>query len=71
MVQLVLNNETIIGATRKKKTHSSGEYEVKHSAGNVVGLTCVDFVIIPPRGKINVLYEGTRKSEGFIQFKKL
>jgi hypothetical protein len=71
MVQIMLNDEAIIGATRKKKTPEFGEYEVKHSSGSVVGLTCVDFVIIPPRGKISVLYDGSRKSEGFIWLKKI
>lgn len=71
MVQILLNDEAIIGATRKKRTPEFGEYEVKHASGSVVGLTCVDFVIVPPRGKISVLYEGSRKSEGFIWFKKI
>ena len=43
----------------------------QHPAGNVTGLTLIDFLALPPRARIAVTYNGEEGGEGFLSMKKL
>mmetsp|Transcript_16993 Transcript_16993/g.29247 ORF Transcript_16993/g.29247 Transcript_16993/m.29247 type:complete len:676 (-) Transcript_16993:629-2656(-) len=43
----------------------------KHSAGNVTGWTFIEFVALPARARITVLYDGDPGAQGFLSVRKL
>jgi hypothetical protein len=43
----------------------------KHSAGNVTGLTLLDFVALPARARLSLSYSGEAHGEGFFNVRKL
>ena len=43
----------------------------KHSAGNVTGLTHLDFLALPARGRIALVFAGDAYGEGFLSLRKL
>ena len=43
----------------------------KHSAGNVTGLTHTDYIALPARGRLAIVYSGESYGEGFICLRKL
>ena len=53
--------------------HSSGRLKNvgRHSAGNIAGLSLVDFLALPARARISVSYSGEAGAEGFIGLRKL
>lgn len=53
--------------------HSSGRLTSvgRHPAGNVTGLTLIDFLALPPKARIAITYNGEDGGEGFISLKKL
>lgn len=53
--------------------HSSGRLTSvgRHPAGNVTGLTLIDFLALPPKARIAITYNGEEGGEGFISLKKL
>lgn len=40
-------------------------------AGNVTGLTLIDFLALPAKAKLSVVYSGDSAAEGFISLRKL
>lgn len=69
LVRLLVNSEPAIvvaGSTPGRTTPPT-----QHSAGNVAGLTCVDFLSLPANAKISVMYQGEEKGEGFLTIRKL
>jgi hypothetical protein len=42
-----------------------------HPAGNITGLTCIDFLSLPPKARLAITYEGEERAEGFLSLKKL
>lgn len=42
----------------------------KHSAGNVTGLTLLDFVALPARARLSLTFQGEH-GEGFFSLRKL
>ncbi len=43
----------------------------KHSAGNVTGLTLMDFVALPARARISLTFSCETHGEGFFALRKL
>lgn len=43
----------------------------KHSAGNVTGLTLLDFVALPARARLSLTFSGEGHGEGFFSLRKL
>ena len=43
----------------------------KHSAGNVTGLTMLDFIALPARARISLTFQGEGSGEGFFSLRKL
>ena len=43
----------------------------KHSAGNVTGMTHIDFIALPARARLAIVYAGDSYGEGFICIRKL
>ena len=75
-IQLLVNGEPVMAAVNSASYvlhHSSGRLTSvgRHPAGNVTGLTLVDFLALPPKARIAVTYNGESGGEGFISLKKL
>ena len=53
--------------------HSSGKLkDIKHSFGNITGLTLVDFINLPNKARIGITYAGESVDVlGFLGLKKL
>lgn len=43
----------------------------KHPNGNIVGATINDFIVLPQRAKITIVYEGEVGAEGFLGFRRM
>lgn len=43
----------------------------KHPAGNVTGVTAIEFIALPARSRISIIYLGESFGEGFICLRKL
>ena len=85
----MVNGETILSAVNSASYvihHSSGKLtnasNGKHSAGNLTGLTLIDFIALPARARITISYSGTsgtstkmdlhqKCAEGFLGLRKL
>jgi hypothetical protein len=75
-IRLLVNGEPVLAAVNSASYvlhHSSGRLAsaTNHPAGNVTGLTLIDFLALPAKAKIAVIYDGETGAEGFISLKKL
>ena len=83
-VQVIVNGETILTAVNSASYaihHSSGKLTNagKHTAGNLTGLTLIDFIALPARARIQISYSGPNSkqdlqhkgAEGFLGLRKL
>ena len=75
-VQLLVNGEPVLSAVNSSSYavhHSSGRLAAvgPHSAGNVTGLTLVDFLALPPKAKVGITYQGEEGGEGFLGLRKM
>ena len=43
----------------------------RHSAGNVTGWTLTDFIALPTRANVMLLYDGEANAQGFLGLRKL
>ena len=43
----------------------------KHSAGNITGLTLLDFIALPARARISLTFSSESIGEGFLNLRKL
>lgn len=57
--------------TKDKLDGSKVKQKTKHTAGNITGLTLVEFVALPARARVAISYEGETKGEGFFSLRKL
>jgi len=69
VVQLLVNGEPIFTAGGPKDQGS--RQLLRHSAGNVGGLTGVDYVALPARARVSFLFTGDAGGEGFMSLRKL
>lgn len=75
-IQLLVNGEPVLAAVNSASYvlhHSSGRLTSvgRHPAGNVTGLTLIDFLALPPKARIAITYNGEDGGEGFLSLKKL
>ncbi|KAL0241566.1 hypothetical protein GEMRC1_006801 [Eukaryota sp. GEM-RC1] len=75
-VQLLVNGEPVLSAINSSSYvlhHSSGRLASagQHSVGNVTGLTCIDFLVLPARARLAISYQGEEGAEGFLGLRKL
>lgn len=76
-VQVLVNGEPILAAVNSASyvIHQTSGGKMKntglHQAGNVTGLTLIDFVCLPSKARISVSYNGDETGEGFMGIKKL
>lgn len=47
------------------------ERRLQHSAGNVTGLTAIDFIALPARARVSISFDGEKPAEGFFCLRKL
>lgn len=72
IVEVLLNDSPILASrVGKDKDKISGPFEALHASGNVTGLTCLEYVILPPKAKLSVAIKGNVTYEGFFLIKKL
>lgn len=66
--KVYINGEVVLQTkNRGEQLHS----KTQHSAGNVTGLTLIDFIALPARARIAISYEGEQPAEGFLTMRKL
>jgi hypothetical protein len=75
-VQVLVNGEPVLSAINSSSYvthHSSGRLTAtsNHPAGNVTGLTCIDFLALPAKARIAITYAGDDRGEGFLSLKRL
>ena len=75
-VQLLVNGEPVVSAVNSASYavhHSSGRLSAvgPHPAGNITGLTLIDFLALPPKARVSVTYQGEEGGEGFIGLRKM
>lgn len=75
-VQLLVNGEPVLSAVNSSTYvvhHSSGRLAstALHSAGNVTGLSLIDFLSLPSNAKIALTFKGEESGTGFLCLKKL
>ena len=63
---MYLNGEVILSTKERSR-----EPKHIHSAGNVTGMTLVDFVALPARARLSVSFDGDKPAEGFLNLRKL
>lgn len=74
-VQLLVNGEPVLSAVNSATYavhHSSGRLAAvgPHPAGNVTGLTLIDYIALPPKARVAVSYQG-EEGEGFMGLRKM
>ena len=74
-VQLLVNDEPVLAAVNTASYvvhHSSGRLTSsgRHPAGNITGLTLIDFLSLPADARVALTYKG-EGGEGFLSLKKL
>ena len=62
------NNLSSVKGPNKENTVSN---IARHSAGNVTGLTHIDFVALPARARLAIVYAGESFGKGFVSIRKL
>ena len=75
-VQLLVNGEPVLSAVNSASYavhHSSGRLAAvgPHPAGNVTGLTLIDYLALPPKARISCSYQGEEGGEGFLGLRKM
>ena len=75
-VQLLVNGEPVLSAVNSASYavhHSSGRLAAvgPHPAGNVTGLTLIDYIALPPKARVSCSYQGEEGGEGFLGLRKL
>lgn len=75
-VQLLVNGEPVVSAVNSASYavhHSSGRLSAvgPHPAGNITGLTLIDFLALPPKARVSVTYQGEEGGEGFMGLRKM
>jgi hypothetical protein len=63
-VKVYVNGEAIMTVKEKER-------KVPHSAGNVTGLTIVEFIALPARARVSISFDGEKPAEGFFCLRKL
>lgn len=71
IVQIFLNGEMMMNAQKQIGNKENQTQAAKHSAGNVTGLTHIDFIALPARARITLVYQGESYGEGFLCLRKL
>lgn len=83
-IQVLVNGEPVLSAVNNvrgpesyggAKVNAGGKVGKgqlgRHSAGNVTGLTLIDFLSLPAQAKVAVVYQGEEGGQGFLGLRKL
>jgi hypothetical protein len=84
-IQITVNGEPILTSLSSSSGGNAGSSTLsgnlsvnsskfkdhKHSAGQLTGLTIVEFVILPARARVSTVYQGEHGAEGFISLKRI
>jgi hypothetical protein len=73
---VLVNGEPVLSAINSAAYvthHSSGRLTAvsNHPAGNVTGLSCIDFLSLPAKARVTITYAGDERGEGFLSLKRL
>lgn len=67
-VNLYVNGEPVICIDNNQRSNKNFR---RHSAGNVVGLTLIDFIALPAQASLSLSFTGESEAEGFLGLRKL
>ena len=75
-VEVLVNSESIIQLDDNHLTNNNSNSQTnkkvfQHSHGNLTGLTFKDYIVLPARARLQVIYKGDFGAEAFIGFKRL
>lgn len=75
-VQVLVNGDPVLSAVNNASHvthHSTSRLTTisNHPAGNVTGLSCIDFLALPAKARITLTYSGDDRGEGFMSLKRL
>lgn len=71
-VTLLLNDEPVLASKGAKgPDKQTSAFEHMHTSGNVTGLTCVEYLILPPKARLSFRLKGNSPQEGFFLIKKI
>lgn len=76
IIQIHLNGEPLMSVnksqyTSDKENSNKITTQGKHSAGNVTGLTLLDYIALPARARLSITFQGETHGEGFFSLRKL
>lgn len=71
-----MNGEPLMSVNKPQYVNDNGKENRiqnagKHSAGNVTGLTLLDFIALPARARLSLTFQGEAHGEGFFCLRKL
>ncbi|EAR84714.1 hypothetical protein TTHERM_00637160 (macronuclear) [Tetrahymena thermophila SB210] len=72
-IQLLVNGELAI-STLGNEGHTVNQKFINygnHPSGNITGMTLNEFLVLPERARISIIYEGDFGAEGFLGLKRL
>ena len=67
VIQLLVNGEAVLS----EGGQGYPKQILRHSSGNIAGLTLQEFIALPARSRVSVTYSGETGAEGFIGLRKL
>lgn len=71
-VEVLLNEEPILSSRPGKlKEKSFTHVEAPNQLGVNTGLTCIEYLIVPPKGKLTFAVKGVGAIEAFVLIKKV
>jgi len=73
VIQVLVNGEATFYSKQVNGSKNNRSFlrRGKHSAGNVTGWTLTEFVALPARARISVMYDGDAGAQGFLGLRKL
>ncbi|CAG9313179.1 unnamed protein product [Blepharisma stoltei] len=66
IVQLLVNGQPVL-----TECQNEGKIWGRHPDGNIIGYTIKDFIALPARARISIVYSGDLEVEGFLGLRKL
>jgi len=62
---------TVVGGSNSNSNSTTITTVGRHSAGNITGLTLNEYVALPARARISMIFECDQLGEGFFSLRKL
>ena len=69
-VEMVVNGEIVVNSVKMKFNENTDKLANRNQDVNTAGLTYYDFLMLPDDTRVYFNFEGTKRCEGFIRFKR-